>query len=210
MSGEAPITLAGTEGLQLEARLAAGSNRQLVVLCHPHPQFCGIMNDHVDIAARNELSALGYSTVRFNFRGVGDSEGHHGGGEPESADLEAILTDLQAHELAADGLALTGYSFGSWVASKAAHTVELRWLALLSPPIDLLPFHLSSWPAPHGLLVTGDCDPFCPQESLDRWLDKLEPAGPKPIIRVLERCDHFYGGHEHSLRRAIAESLNAF
>src|SRR6185295_8845408 len=118
MSTETTVTIAAGD-VRLEGRLAvpAGATRGAVV-CHPHPQYGGTMDNNVVVAVTDALRAAGLATLRFNFRGVGSSEGRHGGGAAEVGDAHAALAHLRAAGI--EDVALVGYSFGAAVAARAA------------------------------------------------------------------------------------------
>ena len=115
------VRFPSADGLQLEGRLTAGSRDQGVVLCHPHPLYGGSMLTPVILTVETAFREAGFTTLAFNFRGVGASEGTHGEGRTEVADVAGALAHLRASLDAPPRLvAVAGYSFGSHVGGRAA------------------------------------------------------------------------------------------
>jgi alpha/beta superfamily hydrolase len=192
--------------VRLEARYAPGQGRDAVVICHPHPEYGGSMDNNVVLAARDALAAQGYGTLRFNFRGVGQSGGRYSGGVGEAADVRYLMTDLAQRERATVHLA--AYSFGAWVALQAtAESAPPASLLLFSPPVDFMPFDELRLPDTTCLITLGDRDEFCALASLEGWLAKQPREHVQRI--VLKGGDHFYRGQETALRQAIAEFVGA-
>ena len=112
------ITIKSDGGL--EAILNEQGRRGGVVICHPHPLFGGSMYNNVVEAVEEGFVLSGFSTLRFNFRGVGDSEGAYDEGNGEVNDVIAACKFMRDLPGAGGRLVLAGYSFGAWVASRAA------------------------------------------------------------------------------------------
>src|SRR5262245_60395566 len=109
------------DGLQLEGRLTPGGSDRGVVLCHPHPLYGGSMLTPVILTVEVAFHTAGFTTLAFNFRGVGASEGRHGEGGTEVADVQGALAHLRAVLDGAPRLvAVAGYSFRSQVGGRAA------------------------------------------------------------------------------------------
>jgi len=187
----------------LEARHQPGAGEQAVVICHPHPQYGGSMDNNVVLAARDALAALGYGTLRFNFRGVGRSGGTHAQGQGEADDLAPVMKELAEREGAEVHLA--GYSYGAWVALRALQgNLAPASLLLFSPPLDFVPFEDLRLPDVDCLITCGDRDEYCAIPSLETWLaDQPHPGRLRRVI--LPGGDHFYWGQEAALRRAVTE-----
>jgi alpha/beta superfamily hydrolase len=187
--------------LRLEgvAAIPAGATRA-VVLCHPHPEYGGTMDDAVVGAVGHHLGAAGVATLRFNFRGVGRSEGRHGGGVAEVDDVRAALDCLAAQAPAAR-LALVGYSFGAAVALRAGAVDPRpeRVVAIALPAVMLEAGFLSGCRTP-TLFVHGDRDQFCPTARLDALL--AECAAETEVTR-LAGADHFLRGAETRVGDAV-------
>lgn len=187
-SAEAPVTLAcGPLRLEGVAAVPAGAAHAAVV-CHPHPEYGGTMDDGIVTAVARRLAAAGVATLRFNFRGVGRSEGRHGGGVAEVDDVRAAL-DCLAERVPAARLALAGYSFGAAVAVRAAlvDARPQRVAAIALPTAMLDPGFLEGCRTP-TLLVQGDSDQFSPLDRLAALVARC--PGPTEVVRI-PGADHF-------------------
>jgi len=168
-----------------------------VVICHPHPQFGGDRyNNRVGALIKASLGA-GAAALRFNFRGVGESEGSYGGGAAEQDDVRAALASIRRQpEVDPHRIALAGYSFGAMVAVAAASgRADLRALVSVSNPTQRgarVEVHLEC-PA---LFVTGDRDQYCDPQMLLEYRDQL---GPYVTVEVLPGVDHFWSGSDERL-----------
>jgi alpha/beta superfamily hydrolase len=184
-----PRRLAGRLALAPGARTAA-------VLCHPHPQYGGDMDNVVVTAAADALRAAGVTTLRFNFRGVGGSTGSFDDGRGERADACAALAFLREHA-PETALALVGYSFGALVAvGAAAETDGLHRLVAIAPPLAMAA--PDSVPAVPTLLIVGDRDQYCSVAALEAFAAQTGAA-----TRVLAGADHFFGGGTAALAAAV-------
>jgi uncharacterized protein len=132
------VRFSSSDGLRLEGRLVRAAPDRGVVLCHPHPLYGGSMLTPVIMTVEQAFQEAGYTTLAFNFRGVGGSDGEHGGGQPEVADVTGALTHLE--EVLggrARGLAVAGYSFGSFVgAMTAAADRRVSFYLGVAPPLN--------------------------------------------------------------------------
>ncbi len=118
------VHFASSDNLQLEGRLTRGNDERAVVLCHPHPLHGGSMLTPVIMTVEQVFQEAGYTTLAFNFRGVGGSEGTYGEGRAEVADVTGALTHLETVlGVSAKRFAVAGYSFGSFVGAMAAAAI---------------------------------------------------------------------------------------
>lgn len=193
------ITISGPAGA-LEARVEAGRSDRWAILCHPHPLYGGSMHDAVLDTVATVLAEQDIGRVRFNFRGVGASDGHYDEGRGEADDLVAVRDWLTA-EHAPGELWLGGYSFGSSVVWRAASMVpEARQIVLIAPPVGAMDFA-----APDDALtaqvtvVAGTEDPFVDLATVRHW------AAGRCEIRTVDGADHFFAGRWD----ALAEVLRA-
>jgi len=191
----------------LYAPQPAGVAPKGAVVCHPHPQYGGSMYNNVVEAALEALWGRGFTTLRFNFRGVGQSEGGYGGGEGEAADAAAAVSFLRGQPgLQGAPMVLAGYSFGAASAWGAAPQAgALQALVLIAAPLRMM--DTASVPAVGNiLLIGGSQDSFCPGKELEGLCARL---GQGASFRVVEGADHFFGGYEDEVTAALSEMLAA-
>ena len=174
------------------------------VICHPHPQYGGEMRNNVVSALTAAFQEAGVATLRFNFRGVGQSGGSHGEGEAEVEDVKAAVTDL-LHRQAVSSVIVSGYSFGSIVGLRAgAEDERVHQLIGVALPIGFRdPSFLVTANKP-TLLISGDNDNFSPIPGLQELIEKMPE--PKKLL-VLPGVDHFFWGQEGAVAKAAVEFL---
>ena len=195
--------------LALEGMIAypdgAGPHRAAVV-CHPHPLYGGSMYNNVLDAVLEALQASGFATLRFNFRGVGQSEGEFDNGKGETDDAIAAIRFLTTQKgVKADGAVLAGYSFGATTAVRAASGAEeIGAIVTVALPLGMIdPSVLGTITKPIVLLA-GDQDSYCPANHLTALAERL---GPSAQLRIIPSADHFFGGREHEIAAALSQSL---
>jgi alpha/beta superfamily hydrolase len=179
------------------------------VVCHPHPLFGGTMHNKVVYQTAKTIHRFGLPVVRFNFRGVGLSEGTHDKGAGEVGDVQAAL-DFLAQEYPGVALLVAGFSFGSWVGLRAgcgdARVTELIGLGLPVGDLDGRSFsYLESCEKPK-LLVSGEFDRFGPPRVLRAMVERF-PAGVRENtkVEIVPGGDHFFAGHLAKLDGVIAD-----
>jgi alpha/beta superfamily hydrolase len=187
--------------LHLEGLLSVGAPQgEAVVLCHPHPQYGGTMGNNVVTAMAAAFQDHGFSTLRFNFRGVGGSEGQFGDGIDERLDVEAAITFLES-DVKPTGVHVGGYSFGTYVGLHAASANErVRGFVGVAPPIALYDFQSVGDGAAKKLFIVGADDAFCPPGRLKAWFESLRE--PKTLT-IIPQTDHFFWGRESALEEAL-------
>jgi alpha/beta superfamily hydrolase len=181
-----------------------GEATALAVLCHPHPQQQGTMNNKVVTTLARAFAHLGATSVRFNFRGVGTSIGGYDGGEGERADALAAVEWSRA-QWPGQPLYLGGFSFGAAMALAIAARVAPKGLVTVAPPIERLP---ESFEAPRcpWLLLHGTGDDVVPADPVIAWCGKL--AAP-PKIELFEGAGHFFHGRLGPLAEAVTDFFAA-
>ena len=150
------LTISSTDGLKLEALLdAPDAPKAALVLCHPHPRMGGTMNAPLLVALVERLVAEGWAVLRFNFRGIGDSEGTAGIGHDEIADAEGALAEIAArYELPT---AIAGWSFGGAVAIRtAARHPELKAIVGIAPAVTEKPGITAGLPPAADISLPGE------------------------------------------------------
>jgi uncharacterized protein len=178
------------------------------VVCHPHPLYGGSMYNNVVDAVLEAMWKMGWATLRFNFRGVGESEGDHGGGSGEAADAAAAVKFLTRQVgVQSENAVLAGYSFGALAAIAAAPVISnLGALVLVALPIRMAdPAALKKFQR-SVVLASGDSDTYCPAAQLEALHRDL---GARSQLRIIEGADHFFGGFEEELAEAIESMLQS-
>jgi alpha/beta superfamily hydrolase len=173
------------------------------IVCHPHPLFGGTMYNKVVTTITKAFQNLGVRTVRFNFRGVGESTGEFDGGKGELEDLLAVIKWLR-QENSSRAIWLAGFSFGAYVAAQAATQMPFERLVLVAPPVVnfsmmTLPPILSPW-----ILVQGEKDEVVQAEETFVWAERREPT---PSILRFPEASHFFHGQLTELRTRLEEVL---
>lgn len=196
----------GPEG-RLEGRYLAGKvpNAPIALMLHPNPQHGGTMNNKVVYTLYHAFAAQGFSVLRFNFRGVGRSQGRFDRGEGELSDAAAALDWLQTYNPNASACWIAGFSFGAWIGMQLLmRRPEITSFVAVSPPTNMYDFgFLAPCPA-SGLVVQGDQDIVVPKETVDKLVNKLS-SQPEVYIRyeVVPGADHFFGDQLDLLKSIV-------
>ena len=194
-----------SDGLRLEGRLNRGALERAAVLCHPHPLYGGSMLTPVIMTAEQAFQEAGYTTLAFNFRGVGGSEGAHGEGRAEVADVAGALSFLEETLGSRPKLqAVAGYSFGSYVGAAAA-TADARvgFYLGIAPPLNRYDFGFLRQAVCPMALIGARSDEFCEPARFEALYLSL-PA--TPWVRVLD-TDHFFGAALDDLAQACRDAI---
>ncbi len=200
---EKELFIKGERG-QLEARILDKNPEKIGIICHPHPLYGGNMDNNVVYALKTALEESDYSTVRFNFGGVGRSEGHYGEGVGEVKDLLGVIKYCENEGF--KNIVLAGYSFGAWViVNSSSSTLSRHPLVLVSPPVGIYNFENLRVPKDvKCLIVAGTEDYICPLEKLGKWCAELPW---KITLKKVHRCDHFFLGGEGEISKAMKNFL---
>jgi uncharacterized protein len=204
--------LRSTDGLELEAELwIPDEQRACLVLCHPHPQMGGTMNAPLLVAVSEELVARGWAVLRFNFRGIGESEGEPTTGSAEIADAEGAVELMRARfpELP---VAIAGWSFGAAVATKvAAADGDLAALVAIAPTVKEKPGITDGLPPPEAiglevpaLVVCAVNDDLVDIEECRSWAKKAMTE-----FDAMPGANHFFWGKYAQLAGTVAEFLES-
>jgi alpha/beta superfamily hydrolase len=196
IQGERRSFLAGPAGkLEIAFNLPDGAPRGIALIAHPHPQQGGTLDNKVVQTLARTFAALGYAATRFNFRGVGASEGQFDDGVGETDDALAALAaaKLEFGELP---VALAGFSFGSYVQTRVAHVIAAERMVLIGPAVKRFATEIVP---PDTIVIHGE------EDDIVALADVLAWARPQqlPII-VFPGCGHFFHGRLPQLQRVIS------
>jgi uncharacterized protein len=172
--------------------------RAFAVVCHPHPLQQGTMQNKVVTTVARAFAQLGAHVLRFNFRGVGASEGRHAEGVGERADALAAIAWGRNRWPGLD-LFLGGFSFGAAIALGVAAEARPRGLVTIAPPLDRLPADFAPPDCP-WLLIHGDADDVVPFAATDA---RLATLSVQPELVVLKGAGHFFHGRLLEVDEAI-------
>jgi len=191
---------------RLEGYWQAGAKGKGVVITHPHPLYGGTMNNPVVETVQSAYRQHGYATLRFNFRGVGGSQGNYDNGMGEQADVRAAIAYVESMNVSAVDLA--GYSFGAWVNTGVAadSPTAIKSMMMISPPVGLIEFENVNVLSCLKLVVTGGRDDIAP---VNQIRDMLPTWNPDAQFEVIDGCDHFYSGHLDKLKVILTSFLQS-
>lgn len=175
----------------------------VAIICHPLPTHGGTLRNKVVHMTGRALHEIGLYTVRMNFRGVGASEGEYDKGVGETDDLLAVAEWVQ-DVLPDHELWLAGFSFGSYVAARAAQKLPVRQLISIAPPVHHYDFAALERPDCPWLVIQGDEDDVVPPENVYEWVESVEPP---PQLVKMEETDHFFHRRLMDLRGVIKNGV---
>ncbi len=174
-----------------------------IVICHPHTQHGGSMHNKVVTIMERSMRELGLHTLRFNFRGAGESDGEYDEGYGETDDLFAV-TEWVRRSRPADNLWLGGFSFGSYITLRAAQNLRLGQLISIAPPVTRFGFDELNHPDCPWLVIQGDEDDVVKFEDVAGWVEKTEPP---PEFIVMEHAGHFFHRRLMDLRGLLKNGV---
>jgi alpha/beta superfamily hydrolase len=206
------VIINGPEG-RLEGRYhhSKEAGAPVALFLHPHPEHGGNMNNKVIYALYHCYVRHGFSALRFNFRGVGRSQGEYDRGEGELSDAAAALDWVQTFNPNAADCWIVGYSFGAWIGMQLLmRRPEIGRFISVSPPANLYDFtFLAPCPA-SGLIVHGGADELVTFESVKKLSDKLNSQRNITVdLRVIESANHLFQGGFDELTPLVENYLVA-
>lgn len=176
----------------------------LAIICHPHPLFGGAMGNKVVTTLERFFRETGNATLRFNFRGVGASQGEFTNGMGESEDLRAV-TQFARTYFPQSPLMLAGFSFGSYVAARMANALDAAQLVSIAPPVGKWDFAAIDPPRMPWTIVQGELDEVVEPQSVYDFVAKTQPA---PTLIRMPDATHFFHGKLLQLRAVLAQQLS--
>ena len=189
------IVINGPEG-RIEARYhrAPSANAPIALVTHPHPKFGGTMNHKVVYHLFHAFARSGFSVLRFNFRGVGRSQGSFDNGAGELADAAAALDWLQTFHASATHCWVSGFSFGAWISMQLLmRRPEIDAFVSVAPPANIYDFSFLAPCPSSGLIVQGEDDETVPEPEVAKLATKLiGQRGPGIQYRTVPGAGHFF------------------
>ena len=179
-----------------------GSSQSGVVICHPHPLMGGCMYNNVVEVIQKVFAVKDYSTLRFNFRGVGGSTGTYDEGRGEQEDILSACAFLESGGVKT--IFLAGYSFGAWVGANllARKSNFFPRVYFVSPPDRYFDFNWGPLNNQVHLIVCGDHDDFCNIKEIEKKAQKIKAA-----CEIISYADHFYLGKEKELSSILQKYI---
>jgi alpha/beta superfamily hydrolase len=200
----------GPEG-RLEGRYqhSRTPNAPIALMLHPHPQHGGTMNNKVVYSLYQGFARRGFSTLRFNFRGVGRSQGDFDRGEGELSDAASALDWLQTYNQNAGACWIAGFSFGAWIGMQLLmRRPEISGFVSVAPPANTLDFTFLAPCPSSGLILQGDKDDVVPPASVAKLVEKLNSQRNLEIdYRIVAGANHFFHDRMDELNKHLADYL---
>ncbi len=192
------------DSIQLEGMFTAHSHKKAVIITHPHPLYGGNMDNHVVTCIENAFVRWNFSSLRFNFRGTGNSTGSFDEGKKESGDVLAAIAYLKEKQF--EHMVLAGYSFGARVNAGVVSRdgAGINDHIMVSPPVAFMAFDDIQTLSHTGLIITGETDEIAPPDQISAHIERW---GLETEFSVIRGCDHFYSGHLDRLETIINDYL---
>lgn len=204
------IIFNGPEG-RLEGRYHSASepNAPMALILHPHPQHGGTMNNKVVYNLYHIFTRRGFSVLRFNFRGVGKSQGSFDEGLGELADAASALDWLQVVNPNASNCWVAGFSFGAWIAMQLLmRRPEIQGFIAVAPPANVYDFTFLAPCPSSGLIVQGDKDEIVNPASTEKLAKTLQAKRSITIdYALIKGADHFFSNKLDKMDNAIESYL---
>ena len=204
------VIINGPEG-RLEGRYhhSKHPNAPIALLLHPHPQHGGTMNNKVVYTLYHAFVRQGFSALRFNFRGVGRSQGSFARGEGELSDAASALDWLQSYNANAAACWIGGFSFGAWIGMQLLmRRPEIDGFISVAPPANLYDFGFLAPCPSSGLIIHGDKDHLVPLEAVQKLINKLMHQRDITIdFRLVRGADHFFQNRLEELDEEVEDYL---
>lgn len=181
---------------RLEGRLHPAKNKKapIALVLHPHPRFGGTMNNEIIYHLYYMFARRGFTVLRFNFRGVGRSQGAFDHGVGELSDAAAALDWVQTFHSEAPGVWIAGFSFGAWIGMQLLmRRPEVEGFISISPPANMYDFTFLAPCPSSGLIVHGTSDDVVPEADVKKLVEKLKTQKGITIdYEKMEGATHFY------------------
>lgn len=194
------IFIAGTAGsIEAVLHLPDKEVNTVGIICHPNPQQGGTMDNKVVTTVAKAFNNMGFLSVRFNYRGVGQSDGHYGNITGEVEDCLSVVNNVCKQWVDAK-IWLAGFSFGAYIAAYVAQSINCAQLITIAPAVDRMPFaDLGKISCP-WIVIQGEDDEVVAPGSVYRWFDRLD--ADKKLVK-LQETGHFFHGRLIDLQQTI-------
>ena len=206
------VNFSGPSG-RIEGRYHPQANKEapIAIILHPHPKYGGTMNNRVVYNLHYCFYNLGFSCLRFNFRGVGKSEGEFDEGLGELSDAASALDFLQIQAPNAPSCWVAGFSFGSWIGMQLLmRRPEISGFIAVSPPANTQDFSFLAPCPSSGLIINGNLDRLVPPSEVKSLSEKLKlQKGIKVAHEEIEGADHFFTNFEQELSNTVNKYLES-
>jgi hypothetical protein len=206
------VNFTGPTG-RLEGRYhkGAGDDAPIALVLHPHPRYGGTMNNKVVYGVYQSFVERGFSALRFNFRGVGRSQGVYDGGAGELADAAAALDWLQSVDTSAKGCWIAGFSFGAWISMQLLmRRPEVSGFISISPPANQFDFSFLAPCPSSGLIVHGTHDDLVPETSVAKLAERLsQQRGITVEYKKVKGASHLYEDKLDQLTAIVGHHIDA-
>ncbi len=185
-------------------------NAPIALMLHPHPQHGGTMNNKIVYTLYNLFAQRGFGTLRFNFRGVGRSQGTFDRGEGELSDAAAALDWLQTYNPDAPACWIAGFSFGAWIGMQLLmRRPEISGFISIAPPANLFDFSFLAPCPSSGLIVHGTVDEVVPSESVQKLVDKLSNQRDITVkYKSIPGANHFFTNKIEQMGNSVGAYLD--
>jgi alpha/beta superfamily hydrolase len=205
------VIINGPEG-RLECRYIPSELRDAptALILHPEPDRGGTMNNRVTYALYKHFQSRGFSVLRFNFRGVGRSQGQYDNGEGELSDAATAMDWLQAQNPGSQQCWIAGFSFGAWIGMQLMmRRPEIQGFISVTPPATTHDFSfLAPCPA-SGLIINGEEDGQVPPETVHKLVERLSiQKGVKIEVCIVPGANHFFTNHIDPLLEHVSTYLD--
>lgn len=192
---------------RIEGRYQHGPDKTapIALMLHPHPLHGGTMNNKVVYALYQTFVKKGFSTLRFNYRGVGRSQGNYDRGEGELADAAAALDWLQSYNANAQSVWIAGFSFGAWIGMQLLmRRPEIAGFISVAPPAGLFDFGFLAPCPSSGLMISGTEDEIIPEGAVETLVKKLSAQKGITIThQSIKGANHYFSEHLDHLCGAV-------
>ncbi len=205
------IMIAGSEG-RIEGRYHHSQNdaSPIAIILHPHPEHGGNMNSKPAYLLFRAFAERGFSVLRFNFRGVGKSQGIFDNGEGELTDAATALDWIQSHNPGARQVWMGGFSFGSWIGMQLMmRRPEISAFISLGTPASMFDFSFLAPCPSSGLFIHGAEDSIIPRESVEKLHKRLShQKNIKVALKTIKDTDHFFTDSLASLNKVVGDYID--